>query len=107
MRHVNMSALMAASALARPRAITGIGIRADLNDPEAVLAELNRAWATFQEKHNADLAAIRQGMGDYVQSEQVERINTTITALQATLDEHALRLAAASDAGIGGARLSP
>ena len=107
MKHVSSAALMAATALSVPRAITGMGIRADVSDPVAMLAQLNKAWEDFKAENNAEIAALKKGLGDVVQSEKVDRINETITALQATIDEHALKLAAAAEGGNNGTRATP
>lgn len=96
-----MAILLAASALAHPRAIVG-AVRADASDPKAMLDELNKAWAAFKDEHTAEVAAIKKGMGDYVQSEKVDRINTAVGDMQKAIDELALKQAAMADAGGGG-----
>lgn len=73
-----------------PRAIVGFGVRADANDPKALLEELNKAFAQFKTEHDAALKK-----SDGVQTEKVERINADIAKLQAAIDETNSRLAAA------------
>jgi predicted phage gp36 major capsid-like protein len=67
-----------------------------------VLAELNRAFAEFRTQNDARIAALEAGRTDPVATERVEALNTTVTELQASLDELALRIEAARLNGSGG-----
>ncbi|MEL6220403.1 MAG: phage major capsid protein, partial [Pseudomonadota bacterium] len=72
------------------------------SDPATVFAELKTAVEAMRTEHQKDLAAIRAGLGDYVQSEKVDRINADISALQKTLDEIAVATAALQAGGGAG-----
>ncbi|MEO0994119.1 MAG: phage major capsid protein, partial [Pseudomonadota bacterium] len=63
------------------------------DDPKVVFADLKKAVEAMRSEHQKDLAAIKAGLGDYVQSEKVDRINADISALQKTLDEIAVATA--------------
>ncbi|MEL6707618.1 MAG: phage major capsid protein [Pseudomonadota bacterium] len=79
------SALTCASALAlgpAPAALCAAP-RADASDPNALLTELNTAFAAFREKHDEQLGA---KVDDTVLTEHVERINNSITDLEEALD---------------------
>lgn len=81
------------------RALRGVAsVRADANDPKALLEELNRAFAQFKTEHTAEIAALRK---DIVQTEKVDRINNSITELQTALDETNKKVAAATLGGGG------
>lgn len=69
------------------------------SDPATVFAELKTAVEAMRSEHQKDLAAIKAGLGDYVQSEKVDRINADISALQKTLDEIAVATAALQAGG--------
>lgn len=108
MNKMNSLALLAATALARPRGIAGL-VRADVSDPKAMLDELNKAWAAFRDEHKKEVADLKAGMGDYVQSEKVDRINAAIGDIQKAVDDLAIRQAAMADVGAsaGGSKLTP
>ncbi len=78
-----------------------IAVRADVSDPKAALAELQKAWTEFQGKNEERLKAIEDGKADVVLNEQVDRINASITKLQGELAEVATK-AAARSLGAGG-----
>src|SRR5690606_2170724 len=61
----------------------------------AILADLNRAFAAFKDEHQAEINGINARFADVVQTEMVERINAEITRLQGALDETNAMLAAA------------
>ncbi|MGF7161278.1 HK97 family phage major capsid protein [Rhodoligotrophos appendicifer] len=79
-----------------------MSVRADMSDPKKVLAELQTAWTEFQAKNDARLKAVETRQEDVVQNEEVDRINATITQLQANLTELATRAAGAGLAGGAG-----
>lgn len=83
------AAFAALATLSRPRSV--IQIRAEANDPATVLASLRQSFETFKAEHTAALAK----KADIVTDEKVERINTAVGELQATLDELAIKMAAA------------
>ncbi|EJW12741.1 Phage major capsid protein [Rhodovulum sp. PH10] len=77
--------------------------RADASQADAVkiLAELKTTVEAFKAEHEAEIKAIKKGMGDVVQTEKVDRINAEITKLQTALDKVNAALAAVR-AGAGG-----
>ncbi len=88
----------------KPRALRGVAaVRADASDPKALLEALNKAFETFKTEHTAEIAALRK---DIVQTEKVDRINNSITELQAALDETNKKIAAATLGGGGGNKLT-
>lgn len=93
------------NALVQPRALVrGItSVRAEPSDQRAVLAELQKAWTEFKAENDKQIADLRKGQADAVQSEKVDRINAQITDLQGQLGDLATRAAAAELGGGGGA----
>jgi HK97 family phage major capsid protein len=92
LKHYGLAAFPAGSfALARPRAICGVGIRADMSDPNKVLAALQESVEEFKKTLDDKL----KGKADVVLNEKVERIDTAIGNFQAIIDDVNARLAAA------------
>jgi HK97 family phage major capsid protein len=85
---------------ARPRGL--IYARADAANATAVFNELKKAFEDFKAERDKELADIKKGMADVVQTEKVDRINTEIGKLQKALDE-TNALIAALKVGAGGA----
>lgn len=69
--------------------------------PEKVLADLNVAFAAFKEANDKDIADLKKGQADVVQSEKVDRINAEITALKKDIDAANAKAAAAIVGGAG------
>lgn len=63
-----------------------MAVRADVANLPAVLAEMQQTFETFRAERDKELADIRKGMGDYVQSEKVDRINAEIADLTKVID---------------------
>lgn len=84
-----------------------VGVRADGNNANAILAELQKAFNDFKAERDKEIADLRKGLGDVVQSEKVDRINAEVERLQAALNETNATLAAARVGGGGGAPLNP
>jgi len=80
-----------AAALAFPRAISHGRVRADINDPAKILADLQASWATFQ----AELPKKITDQVDPLVTAKVEAINATVGELQAAIDKMNLEAAAA------------
>ncbi len=78
-----------------------VAVRADGSDLPGQLAQLNTAFAAFQEKQEARIAALESGRDDVVDREQVERINTDISALTTAVNETKAALDAARIGGAG------
>ncbi|WP_375458880.1 phage major capsid protein [uncultured Enterovirga sp.] len=73
-----------------PRAIVS-AIKADVSDPKVMLGELVKAFEEFKTANDDKLKA----KADVVVAEKVDRINTAVGDLQATINELALKVAAA------------
>lgn len=103
MKHVIPTGLMpGAAALANPQRVRGlVGVRVDASDAKQILADLQKTVEDFKAEHRKELADLKKGMGDVVQSEKVDRINAEITKLQGAIDDMN-RLIAASRVGAGG-----
>ncbi len=97
MKHVSPSAaLAAATALSTPRAVTGLGIRADANDPKAMISALQSAFEDFKKAHDDKL----NSKADVVVNEKVERIDAAVGNFQKAIDDLNAKMAAAN---LGGA----
>lgn len=81
--------------------------RADNTDPKALLGDLKNAFEAFKAEHNKELADLKKGMGDVVQSEKVDKINATIGELQATIDNINSAMAALKVGGAGDGETDP
>jgi HK97 family phage major capsid protein len=92
MKHVSMAALAASTALTMPRAITGLGVRADTSDPKAMISALQSAFAEFKKSHDEKLKA----KADVVVDEKVQRIDAAVGNFQAAIDEINAKIAAAN-----------
>lgn len=83
-----------------PRGI--VAVRADVeNQPNvnALVEELNKAFATFKEEHNRQLDEVKKGTADALQALKVDKINADITRLQASIDEANIALQSRGGAG--------
>jgi len=85
------SSTLAMAAANRPKAVIG-GIRADAEDPKAVIEELQSAFKAFRDKHEESLTA--KADKEFLE-QQANQINETISELQAKVDAQANQLAAA------------
>ncbi len=81
-----------------------VGVRADSGNATKILAELQKTFEDFRTERDKELADIKAGMADVVQTEKVDRINAEITSLQKALDETNAALAAVKVGGAGGNR---
>src|SRR5690606_32228328 len=94
-------------ALLNPRRTRGlVAVRADASDATKIFNELKTAVEAMRAEHEKELADIKKGMADVVQSEKVDRINADITKLQSALDEINAAIAA-SKIGSGGGVTDP
>lgn len=78
-----------------------VGVRADASDATKILNELKQTFETFKAEREKEIADLKKGMGDVVQSEKVDRINAEITKLQTSLDEVNASIAALKVGGAG------
>jgi HK97 family phage major capsid protein len=80
-----------------------MGVRADANTLPGVLAELNKTFEEFKAERTKELDDLKKGLGDYVQTEKVDRINAEISELTKVVNEakatiDALRIGGGGDA---------
>jgi HK97 family phage major capsid protein len=103
MKHVALAGLMAGAA---PRAICAVP-RAEIpTDVKALIGELNGAFNEFKVQNDKRLDQIEKKGEDPITAEQVEKINSTLSDLQAAFDDQAKKLAAAQLNG-NGTQLTP
>lgn len=77
-----------------PRALVGATVRADVtNDPKAMIEQLQAAHKEFRDTIEANIG---KKADDTVVTEKLNALNGTMNALEATLNEHAMKIAAAS-----------
>lgn len=97
MKHIAPGAF----ALARPRAVITMP-RADANDPKAMLAQIQSAFEEFKKANDESL----KGKADVVLAEKVDRINSSIDAMeknmQKAVDDLNAKVAAAAGGNIIG-----
>lgn len=96
--HTSMAMMCAPVLNQRARGL--VAIRNDGGTATAILNELKQTFEAFKDANNKELTDLKKGLGDVVQTEQVERINAEVTKLQKALDETNVMLAALK---IGGA----
>ena len=87
--------------MTKPRIRGAVRVRAETTDANAIVTELNKAFAAFKTEHQEELKGIKAKFADVVQAEKVERINTEIGKLQTALDDTNAQLAAARLGGAG------
>lgn len=102
MKHVITTGLAAgAAALAFPRALQhSAGVRADVNDPGKILADLAKTFADFQ----AELPNTIKAQVDPLVTAKVDAMNASIGELQAAIDKMNLEAAARALNGNGDKR---
>lgn len=103
MKHFSPTGLTAGAAvLAQPlnaRARGLFGVRLDASDATKILNELKKTVEDFKAEHQKEIADLKKGMGDVVQTEKVDRINAEITKLQGAIDDLNKLVAAAQVGG--------
>lgn len=87
-----------------PRARGIVGVRADSGNATRILAELQKTFEDFKAEREKEIADLKKGMEDVVQTEKVDRINAEITKLQGELDRVNASLAALKVGGEGEAK---
>jgi HK97 family phage major capsid protein len=85
---------------ARPRGLV-LSPRMDASDASKILNELRTTFEEFKAANNKEIADLKKGMGDVVQTEKVDRINNQITELQTALDGINAAIAALKVGGAG------
>jgi HK97 family phage major capsid protein len=88
--------------MTHPRVRGLVRVSADASEATKLFTELKQTIEAFKAEHTKELADIKKGMGDVVQSEKVDRINAEIGKLQESLDQVNQLIAAAKLGGAGG-----
>lgn len=91
MTHVNQSRFRGTFAV----------VKADASDPKALLGQITAAFEEFKTEHNKELADVKAGMADVVQTEKVDRINADITKMNGEFDKLNAQIAALKLGGAG------
>lgn len=77
-----------------------VGVRADAStDVKALLEEQGKAFEAFKQAHDKEVSDLKKGLGDVVQSEQVDRINDAVGELQTAIDEANAKIASLNLSG--------
>lgn len=85
----------------QPNRIRGVlSARADAN-PTEIVTQLSTAFEAFKVANDKEIADLKKGRADVVQTEQVDRINAEITALKKDIDAANAKAAAAIVGGAG------
>lgn len=90
-----------------PRVRGIVGVRADANDPVAIMNDLQKSFASFKEANDKELADVKKGLGDVVQTEKVDRINAHLSDLEKALEAQNAQIAALSVGGGGSTVVDP
>lgn len=89
-------------ALLNPHRVRGlVAVRADASDATKIFNELKTAVEAMRSEHEKEIADLKKGLGDVVQSEKVDRINADIGKLQEALDQVNSLIAASKIGGSG------
>ncbi|MDZ7823664.1 MAG: phage major capsid protein [Ahrensia sp.] len=79
-----------------------LSIRGDASNLNAIMAELQTAFAEFKSAHAEQIKGVEKKFDDVVTREKMDRVSATVTDLQAALDETNAKLASAQIQGVGG-----
>lgn len=91
---------------ARPRGLV-LAPRMDASGADKIMAELQKAFSEFKSSNDKDIADLKKGMGDVVQTEKVDRINASITELQGALNDINATIAGLKVGGAGDGKSTP
>lgn len=84
-----------AVAIPAPERARGLrAVRADGTNVKQLLEDIQRSFNEFKSERDKEIADLKKGMGDVVQTEKVDRINTEISKLQKAIDETNTMIAA-------------
>ena len=86
-QHADIATAMAMMIPLNSRARGVVAVRNDGGNAAAILNELKQTFETFKAEREKEVADLKKGMADVVQTEKVDRINAEITKLQTALDE--------------------
>lgn len=88
----------------QPNRIRGVVSARAETDPTKILNALTKTFEDFKASNDKELADLKKGQADIVQTEQVERINAEVTKLGKELDAANAAIAAARLGGAGDAK---
>ncbi len=79
-----------------------VAVRADASgDPKAMMAALNQAWEAFKAENETALKDLKKGQEDVVRAEKMQKLEASVSTLQAALDTQAAQLTALQIGGPG------
>lgn len=82
------------SQMFNPRAQRGImAVRADAS-PAAIIASLQGAFSEYKAKVDEELVGLKKGQSDVVRTEEISRIDASVSALQKAADDAAMKVSA-------------
>jgi len=64
-----------------------LGVRADAGNLPTIIAEMQQTFQAFKDERDKELADIKKGLADCVQTEKVERINAEIGTLTTAIND--------------------
>lgn len=73
--------------------------RADAADANAILAELQKSFASFKDAHAEQIRGVEKKFDDVVSREKLDKVNADVSRLQGAIDELNIKAAAG---GLGG-----
>ena len=79
-----------------------VSVRANSGNATKILAELQKTFEDFKAERDKELADIKAGMADVVQTDKVDRINAEMDKLTKELDSVNAAIAAMKVGGVGG-----
>lgn len=92
------------AALKKP--VRGImSLRADASNPNAILGELQNAFAAFKDAHAEQMKGMNAKFDDVVTRDKLDKVNAQVGDLQAALDKAVSQVASAQIGGLGGERV--
>jgi HK97 family phage major capsid protein len=99
--HADIVSAMGAMIPLNARARGLLAIRNDGGNATTILNELKSTFETFKAEREKEVADLKKGLADVVQTEKVDRINAELTKLQTALDEVNVTIAALKVGGAG------
>jgi HK97 family phage major capsid protein len=85
---------------ARFRGLSAV-VKAAASDPKELLGQINASFEEFKKEHTKELADVKAGMADVVQTEKVDRINADISKMNGEFDKLNAQIAALKLGGAG------
>ena len=77
-------------------------VRADASNPNEIVNQLQKAFASFKEAHAEQIKGVEAKFDDVVSRDKLDKVNATVGNLQAALDEVNAKLATAQMTGANG-----